>query len=266
MQLEIDLAMVGRWFIASVTAMVIVGPAVVWFGGGWYAIAAGLQVGVIVAFVSFIQGRLYGPAAALAGIQVQIVSALAVFERIFDYLDMTPEEYDPPGRDRAAGRARRHRVRGRRLRVRRRRATCSTASLSRFAPARWRRSSGRRARARRRSPACPALLRSAARARSRRRSRRANGDAGIAAPRHRHRHAGDLSLPRHDRQQSALRQARRDRRRAAGGGACGEHRRLHRVAAATVTRRSSASAGTSSRAESASGSRSPGCCSRIRAS
>jgi ATP-binding cassette subfamily B protein len=61
------------------------------------AIAGAVKVGVIVAFVSFIQGRLYGPAAALAGIQVQIVSALAVFERIFDYLDMTPEEYDPPG-------------------------------------------------------------------------------------------------------------------------------------------------------------------------
>ncbi len=97
MQLEIDLAMVGRWFIASVTAMVVVGPALVWLGGGWLAINSSLKVGVIVAFVSFIQGRLYGPAAALAGIQVQIVSALAVFERIFDYLDMTPEEYDPPG-------------------------------------------------------------------------------------------------------------------------------------------------------------------------
>jgi ATP-binding cassette subfamily B protein len=97
MQLEIDLAMVGRWFIASVTAMVVVGPALVWFGGGWLAISSTLQVGVIVAFVSFIQSRLYGPAASLAGIQVQIVSALAVFERIFDYLDMTPEEYDPPG-------------------------------------------------------------------------------------------------------------------------------------------------------------------------
>lgn len=97
MQLEIDLAMVGRWFLASVMAMVVVGPALVWFGGGWLAIASGLKVGVIVAFVSFIQGRLYGPAAALAGIQVQIVSALAVFERIFDYLDMKPEEYDPPG-------------------------------------------------------------------------------------------------------------------------------------------------------------------------
>jgi ATP-binding cassette subfamily B protein len=97
MQLEIDLAMVGRWFIASVTAMVVVGPALVWFGGGWFAIFGSLQVGVIVAFVSFIQGRLYGPAASLAGIQVQIVSALAVFERIFDYLDMTTEQYDPPG-------------------------------------------------------------------------------------------------------------------------------------------------------------------------
>lgn len=97
MQLEVDLAMVGRWFIASITAMVVVGPAIVWFGGGWLAVASSLKVGVIVAFVSFIQGRLYGPAAALAGIQVQIVSAFAVFERIFDYLDMTPEEYDPPG-------------------------------------------------------------------------------------------------------------------------------------------------------------------------
>lgn len=97
MHLEIDLAMVGRWFIASVTAMVVVGPALVWFGGGWLAIASSLKVGVIVAFVSFIQGRLYGPAAALAGIQVQVVSALAVFERIFDYLDMRPEEYEPPG-------------------------------------------------------------------------------------------------------------------------------------------------------------------------
>ncbi|MBV9027184.1 MAG: ABC transporter ATP-binding protein, partial [Candidatus Eremiobacteraeota bacterium] len=97
MQLEIDLAMVGRWFIASVTAMIVVGPALVWLGGGWLAVSSTLKVGVIVAFVSFIQGRLYGPAAALAGIQVQVVSALAVFERIFDYLDMTPEQYDPPG-------------------------------------------------------------------------------------------------------------------------------------------------------------------------
>ncbi len=90
MSLEIRLAMVGRWFIAAIGAMVIVGPAVVWLGGGYLTIFYGLTIGTIVAFVALL-GRLYGPASALAGIQVQIVSALAVFERIFEYLDMPPE-------------------------------------------------------------------------------------------------------------------------------------------------------------------------------
>jgi ATP-binding cassette subfamily B protein len=90
MKLEIRLAMVGRWFIAAIAAMVVVGPAVVWLTGGWLAIAGGLTIGTIVAFVAYL-GRLYGPASALAGVQVQIVSAFAVFERIFEYLDMEPE-------------------------------------------------------------------------------------------------------------------------------------------------------------------------------
>ena len=90
MDLEIRLAMVGRWFIAAITAMTIIGPAVVWLGGAWLAIHGGVTVGTIVAFVAYL-GRLYGPASALAGVQVQIVSALAVFERIFDYLDMPVE-------------------------------------------------------------------------------------------------------------------------------------------------------------------------------
>ena len=96
MNLEVRLAMVGRWFIAGIGAMVIIGPAIVWLGGGWLALHKAIAVGVVVAFVQYIQGRLYGSAASLAGIQVQIVSALAVFERIFDYLDMTPEPYVPP--------------------------------------------------------------------------------------------------------------------------------------------------------------------------
>jgi ATP-binding cassette subfamily B protein len=96
MNLEVRLAMVGRWFIAAMSAMIIIGPAIVWLGGGWLALRDSIAIGVVVAFVQYIQQRLYGPAASLAGIQVQIVSALAVFERIFDYLDMTPEEYEPP--------------------------------------------------------------------------------------------------------------------------------------------------------------------------
>ncbi len=90
MGLEIRLALAGRWFLAIVTALVVIGPAIIWYGGGLMAIGAGLGVGTIVAFVGYL-ARLYGPAAALIGVQVQIVSALAVFERIFDYLDMKPE-------------------------------------------------------------------------------------------------------------------------------------------------------------------------------
>ncbi|GAC1499269.1 MAG: ABC transporter ATP-binding protein [Vulcanimicrobiaceae bacterium] len=97
MGLEISLAMVGRWFIGAIGAMVVVGQAVLWFGGGWMAIAHTLSTGTIVAFVTLIVARLYGPAAALAGIQVQIISALAVFERIFQYLDMPTESYAPTG-------------------------------------------------------------------------------------------------------------------------------------------------------------------------
>ena len=95
MKLEIRLGLVGRWFIAAITAMVIIGPAVVWLFGGWLAVGGGLSIGTIVAFVAFL-GRLYGPASTLASVQVQVVSAFAVFERIFEYLDMEPEGAEKP--------------------------------------------------------------------------------------------------------------------------------------------------------------------------
>jgi ATP-binding cassette, subfamily B, bacterial len=94
MDLEIRLAQIGRWFLSVVTALIIIGPAIIWYGGGLMAIRSGLEVGTIVAFVAYL-ARLYGPASALVGVQVQIVSAFAVFERIFDYLDMEVEGHAP---------------------------------------------------------------------------------------------------------------------------------------------------------------------------
>lgn len=93
MDWEVQLAMVGRWFMMVMGAMVIIGPALVWFGGGWLAISKAVTIGTVVTFVALL-GRLYTPASTLAGIQVQIVSALAVFERIFEYLDMEEESKD----------------------------------------------------------------------------------------------------------------------------------------------------------------------------
>lgn len=93
MSTEIKLAMVGRWFLAFVAAMVTVGPACIWLFGGWLCIKQGLTVGVVVTFVALL-ARLYTPASALAGVQIQVVSALAVFERIFEYLDMDEEPFE----------------------------------------------------------------------------------------------------------------------------------------------------------------------------
>jgi ATP-binding cassette subfamily B protein len=97
MGLEIRLASVGRWFMASIGATVTIGPAIVWLVGGWIAFHSdpSITIGIITAFIGYISTKLYGPAAALAGVQVQIVSALAVFERIFEYLDHETEEYEP---------------------------------------------------------------------------------------------------------------------------------------------------------------------------
>ena len=96
MKLEVRLAMVGRWFMMLIGAMIVIGPAIVWLGGSWLAVQSSLTIGTIVAFVAYL-GRLYGPASSLAGVQVQIVSALAVFERIFEYLDMRTEAADCAG-------------------------------------------------------------------------------------------------------------------------------------------------------------------------
>jgi len=64
---------------------------------GWLAVGGGLQHRTIVAFVAFL-GRLYGPASTLASVQVQVVSAFAVFERIFEYSTWEPEARRSPTR------------------------------------------------------------------------------------------------------------------------------------------------------------------------
>lgn len=88
---SVEVAMIGRWFLMVITAMVTIGPAIVWIGGGWLAMQKQLTVGAIVTFVTLL-GRLYTPASALAGVRIQFVSALAIFERVFEYLDMKAED------------------------------------------------------------------------------------------------------------------------------------------------------------------------------
>lgn len=88
--------LVWRWFMLALGLFSMIGPvAVYWYGGG-LAIAGGMTVGTIVAFVAYL-GRLYGPVTAFATIHVEVLSAFAVFERLFAVLDAVPTVKDLPG-------------------------------------------------------------------------------------------------------------------------------------------------------------------------
>ncbi|MEO8469751.1 MAG: ABC transporter ATP-binding protein, partial [Chloroflexota bacterium] len=96
--LQIRQAMVGRWFFMIVGTVFSITPAFVYWLAGWLAIngdPSAPTIGDIVAFTT-LQSRLFFPLGQLLGVQVEIQGALALFDRIFEYLEMDPEIVDAP--------------------------------------------------------------------------------------------------------------------------------------------------------------------------
>ena len=92
-KLQIQRSLLWRWLVVALTLFSSLGPALVYGAGGYLAIQQGLSVGTLVAFVAYL-GRLYGPVSALANVHVNVMGALAVFDRLFKLLDQTPEILD----------------------------------------------------------------------------------------------------------------------------------------------------------------------------
>jgi ATP-binding cassette subfamily B protein len=86
--LEVRSRMTGRWMMASIQMTFAIMPALVyWFAG--FSIAHGSQaitIGTLVAFTT-LQTRLFFPIGSLLGVQLEVQSSLALFDRIFEYLD-----------------------------------------------------------------------------------------------------------------------------------------------------------------------------------
>jgi ATP-binding cassette, subfamily B, bacterial len=95
MRLNIRQNMIGRWFFMFITIVSTAGPAFVYWFGGHLVIGDALTLGTVIAFTA-LMARLYGPVAALANIQVNILGSVALFERLFEYLDMPIEIQDKP--------------------------------------------------------------------------------------------------------------------------------------------------------------------------
>jgi ATP-binding cassette subfamily B protein len=95
---QIRQAMVGRWFFALIGTIMSIIPAFVYWLAGYLAINHDPHPpspGDIVAFTT-LQSRLFFPLGQLLSVQVELQGALALFDRIFEYLEMKPEIIDSP--------------------------------------------------------------------------------------------------------------------------------------------------------------------------
>ena len=86
--LEVRSRMTGRWMMAAIQMTFAVMPALVYWFAGWSQArgTAVVSIGTLVAFTT-LQTRLFFPIGGLLGVQLEVQSSLALFDRIFEYLD-----------------------------------------------------------------------------------------------------------------------------------------------------------------------------------
>ncbi len=86
-------AQVGQLFFMGLGLAGAIGTALIYWYGGNLVISGAMSAGTIVAFAAYLT-RLYGPISALTNVQVEFVTSLVSFERVFDYLDIPVEISD----------------------------------------------------------------------------------------------------------------------------------------------------------------------------
>jgi ATP-binding cassette subfamily B protein len=86
--LEVRSRMTGRWMMAAIQTTFAVMPALVYWFAGWTSANGSetITIGTLVAFTT-LQTRLFFPIGSLLNVQVEVQSSLALFDRIFEYLD-----------------------------------------------------------------------------------------------------------------------------------------------------------------------------------
>jgi ATP-binding cassette, subfamily B, bacterial len=88
-------AMYGSALFISLTLLASLATAAVYGVGGKLVIDGAFQVGALVALAGLLQ-RLYGPITSLSNVQVNVMTALVSFDRVFEVLDLKPLIEDSP--------------------------------------------------------------------------------------------------------------------------------------------------------------------------
>jgi ATP-binding cassette subfamily B protein len=100
--LEVRSRMAGRWMMATIQFVFAAQPAMIYWLAGQSFINSSISVGTVVAFTT-LQTRLLFPINSLLGVGAEMQASLALFDRIFEYLDLPidiveaehPVELDP---------------------------------------------------------------------------------------------------------------------------------------------------------------------------
>lgn len=101
-RLQVEQAMTGRLFFATVQTFFAITPAIIYLvagfiiGGQFPGAGDGITAGTLVAFTT-VQARLQMPLMQLMRVSLDVQTSLALFRRIFEYLDLEPAIVDRPG-------------------------------------------------------------------------------------------------------------------------------------------------------------------------
>jgi ATP-binding cassette, subfamily B, bacterial len=94
--LEIRQSLIGQWFQMLMSTLQTAGPALMILFGGWLVVTGRATVGTVFVFATVLGQRLAGAVTSLAGMHVDITGSLALFGRLFAYIDRRPEIADDP--------------------------------------------------------------------------------------------------------------------------------------------------------------------------
>jgi ATP-binding cassette subfamily B protein len=93
-QAQVEQILVGQWLSVVVQGLAALGPAVLYTYGAYLVINGQIALGTVIAFATYL-AQLYSPASSLAGANATLLGGLALFDRVFQVLDLTPSLGEP---------------------------------------------------------------------------------------------------------------------------------------------------------------------------
>ncbi|WP_252975953.1 ABC transporter ATP-binding protein [Janibacter melonis] len=88
--LELRSQLAGRWRMATMQVVFAAVPAAIYLAAGLPATSGGMTIGTLIAFTT-LQAGIFRPLMGLLNVGAQWVSSMALFSRVFEYLDLEPE-------------------------------------------------------------------------------------------------------------------------------------------------------------------------------